>query len=233
MRDRLRGQYALPSNPDGIVLRAGRVARNLNYLRLLGGMTLSAFPDMAGIVLKHGLTSTFRDGFAPLVSNMKAVKLAGAEVKAAGTALDMILDSRAMSLAEIGDDFGRGSKFERAIKSAGTRFGVVSLMAPWNASMKQFSGMIVMTNLLRAAEKVANGGASPKEIRKLAAAGINADLAQRITQQFAKHGETQSGVLLAKAGAWEDRLAREAFRSAVVRDVDRIIVTLDGINLSG
>ena len=225
MRDRLRGQYALPSNPDGIVLRAGRVARNLNYLRLLGGMTLSAFPDMAGIVLKHGLTSTFRDGFAPLVSNMKAVRLAGAEVKAAGTALDMILDSRAMSLAEIGDDFGRGSKFERAIKSAGTRFGVVSLMAPWNASMKQFSGMIVMTNLLRAAEKVAKGGASPKEIRKLAATGINADLAQRITQQFAKHGETQTGVLLAKAGAWDDRLAREAFRSAVVRDVDRIIVT--------
>ena len=225
MRDRLRGQYALPSNPDGIVLRAGRVARNLNYLRLLGGMTLSAFPDMAGIVLKHGLTSTFRDGFAPLVSNMKAVRLAGAEVKAAGTALDMILDSRAMSLAEIGDDFGRGSKFERAIKSAGTRFGVVSLMAPWNASMKQFSGMIVMTNLLRASEKVAKGAASPKEIRKLAAAGINADLAQRITAQFSKHGDTQSGVLLAKAGAWDDRLAREAFRSAVVRDVDRIIVT--------
>lgn len=225
MRDRLRGQYALPSNPDGIVLRAGRVARNLNYLRLLGGMTLSAFPDMAGIVLKHGLTSTFRDGFAPLVSNMKAVKLAGAEVKAAGTALDMILDSRAMSIAEIGDQFGRGTKFERAIKSAGTRFGVVSLMAPWNAAMKQFSGMVVMTNLLRASEKVAKGQASPKEIRKLAAAGINSDLAERITKQFAKYGETQDGVFLAKAADWDDRLAKEAFRAAVVRDVDRIIVT--------
>ncbi len=225
MRDRLRGQYAHPSNPDGIVLRAGRVARNLNYLRLLGGMTLSAFPDMAGIVLKHGLTSTFRDGFAPLVSNMKAVKLAGAEVKAAGTALDMILDSRAMSIAEIGDQFGRGTAFERAIKSAGTRFGVVSLMAPWNAAMKQFSGMVVMTNLLRASEKVAKGQASPKEIRKLAAAGINSDLAERITKQFAKYGETQDGVFLAKAADWDDRLAKEAFRAAVVRDVDRIIVT--------
>lgn len=225
MRDRLRGQYALPSNPDGIVLRAGRVARNLNYLRLLGGMTLSAFPDMAGIVLKHGLTSTFRDGFAPLVTNMKAVKLAGAEVKAAGTALDMILDSRAMSIAEIGDQFGRGTAFERAIKSAGTRFGVVSLMAPWNAAMKQFSGMVVMTNLLRASEKVAKGQASPKEIRKLAAAGINSDLAERITKQFAKYGETQDGVFLAKAADWDDRLAKEAFRAAVVRDVDRIIVT--------
>ncbi|MGI8390547.1 hypothetical protein [Brucella anthropi] len=225
MRDRIRGQYAIPSNPDGIVLRAGRVARNLNYLRLLGGMTLSAFPDIAGIVLKHGLTSTFRDGFVPLVSNMKAVKLAGAEVKAAGTALDMILDSRAMSIAEIGDQFGRGTRFERAIKSAGTRFGVVSLMAPWNAAMKQFSGMVVMTNLLRAADKVAKGQATAKEIRKLAAAGINSDLAERITKQFAKYGETQNGVFLAKAADWDDRLAREAFRTAVVRDVDRIIVT--------
>ena len=225
MRDRIRGQYALPSNPDGIVLRAGRMARNLNYLRLLGGMTLSAFPDMAGIIFKHGLTSTFRDGFAPLVSNMKAVKMAGQEVKAAGTALDMVLDSRAMSLAEIGDDFGRGSKFERAVKSAGTRFGVVSLMAPWNASMKQFSGMIVMTNMLRASEAVAKGTATAKEIRKLGAGGINTDLADRIHKQFQKYGQTQDGVLLAKAADWDDRLAREAFRTAVVRDVDRIIVT--------
>ncbi|MBX8813303.1 hypothetical protein HBA91_11735 [Ochrobactrum sp. MR34] len=188
-------------------------------------MQLSAFPDMAGIVFKHGLISTFRDGFVPLVTNIKAVRMAGKEVKAAGTALDMILDSRAMSLAEIGDDFGRGSKFERAIKSLGTRFGVVSLMAPWNAAMKQFSGMIVMTNMLHATEAIARGTATAKQIRKLGAAGINADLAERIHKQFKKYGETQDGVLLAKAGDWDDRLAREAFRTAVVRDVDRIIVT--------
>lgn len=54
MRDRLRGQYALPSNPDGLVLRAGRAARNLNYLRLLGGMTLSAFPRrLRAACIKH------------------------------------------------------------------------------------------------------------------------------------------------------------------------------------
>lgn len=225
MRDRIRGQYALPSNPDGIVLRAGRVARNLNYMRLLGGMTLSAFPDMAGIVFKHGLTSTFRDGFLPLVSNLKAVRMAGKEVKAAGTALDMILDSRAMSMAEIGDDFGRGSKFERAVKSAGTRFGVVSLMAPWNAAMKQFGGMIVMTNMLQASEVIVKGTATAKQIRKLGAGGINTDLAERIHMQFQKYGEIQNGVYLAKAADWDDKLAREAFRAAVVRDVDRIIVT--------
>lgn len=225
IRDRLRGTYALPSNPDGIVLRAGRVARNINYIRLLGGMTISAVPDMAKIVFTHGLTSTFRDGFVPLVRNFQAVRLAGREVKMAGTALDMVLDSRVMALGDIGDDFGRHSKFERALSAASTRFGVVSLMAPWNAALKQFSGLVSMTNALRAAQRVAVGKGSPKDIRNLAAGGIDADLAARIAKQFETHGEIVDGVYLAKAGDWTDKGAQEAFRAAIVRDVDRIIVT--------
>lgn len=198
---------------------------------LLGGMTITALPDMAGVIMKHGLTSTFRDGFIPLVQNLASTsgrKLLGEafnEVKRAGTALDMILDSRAMSLADITGDYGRHSKFERGIQAMSSRFGVVSLMAPWNAAMKQFSGLIVMTNVLRSAERVAKGIADASEIRKLAAGGINADLAQRIFKQFSEHGDDNSGILLAQAGKWSDRQAIESFRAAVVRDVDRIIIT--------
>lgn len=225
IRDRLRGQYALPSTPDGMVLRAGRVVRNLNYLRLLGGMTVSAIPDLGKIVFTHGLASTFKDGFVPLIKNLKAFRLAAEEVKLAGTALDMVLDSRAMSMADITGDFGRHSAFERGIKAASSRFGVVSLMAPWNASAKQFAGMVTMTNILRASKRIADGTATPKDIRNLAAASIDADTAKKIASEFAKHGDEQSGVLLAKAADWGDSGAREAFRAAVVREVDKIVVT--------
>jgi hypothetical protein len=225
IRDRLRGQYALPSNPDSLVLRAGRVARGLNYLRLLGGMTVSAIPDMGKVVLEHGLTSTFRDGFIPMVKNFRAFRLAAQEVKDAGTALDMVLDNRAMAMADITDDFGRHSAFERGLTSLQTRFGVVSLMAPWNATLKQFTGLVTMTNMLRAAERVAAGKGTERDIRRLASSGIDEDLAQRITKQFATHGDNQDGILLAKAGDWSDQGAREAFRTAVVREVDRAIVS--------
>ena len=225
IRDRLRGQYALPDNPDGLVLRAGRVIRNLNYLRLLGGMTISAIPDMAKPVFNYGLTSTFRDGFIPLVTNFRAFRLAAEEVKAAGTALDMILDSRAMALADVSDDFGRHSKFERGIQAMSSRFGVVSLMAPWNAAAKQFTGMITMTRILQASQKVANGTATAKEIRALAASNIDPDMASRIAKQFVEHGDTQGGVLLARGERWSDTLALESFRAAVVREVDKTIVT--------
>jgi hypothetical protein len=225
IRDRLRGTYRLPSDPSSLVLRAGRIARNLNYLRLLGGMTISAIPDMAKVVFTHGLTSTFRDGFIPMVRNFKAFRLAGEEVKSAGTALDMVLDSRTMAMADIVDEFGHHSKFERGLSALSSKFGVVSLMAPWNAAMKQFSGLVTMTNILKAADRIAAGKGTADDIRKLAASGIDDDLARRIAKQFAEHGDKQGGVLLAKAGDWSDKGAMEAFRAAVVRDVDRIIVT--------
>lgn len=225
IRDRLRGQYALPANPDSLVLRAGRVARNLNYLRLMGGMTISAIPDLAKVIYVHGLTSTFRDGFLPMIQNLKGFKLAADEVKAAGTALDMVLDSRAMAIADITDDFGRHSAFERGLTSMNARFGVVSLMAPWNAAMKQFSGLVTMTNIVTASKRVGEGTASKADIRKLAASGIDADIAARITKQFAEHGELQNGVTIPGGAKWTDRQALEAFRAAVVRDVDRIVVT--------
>ncbi|TPM53314.1 hypothetical protein FJ959_22360 [Mesorhizobium sp. B2-2-4] len=188
-------------------------------------MTVSAIPDLGKVVFAHGLTSTFRDGFIPMVKNFKAFRLAAQEVKDAGTALDMVLDSRAMSMAEITDDFGRHSAFERGLSSLSTRFGVVSLMAPWNATLKQFTGLLTMTNILRSAERVAAGKGTARDIRNLASSGIDADLAERITKQFATHGDNQDGVLLAKAGDWSDIEAREAFRTAVVREVDRAIVS--------
>jgi hypothetical protein len=225
IRDRLRGQYALPSNPDSLVLRAGRVVRNINYLRLLGGMTVSAIPDMAKPVFEYGLLSTFKDGFLPMITNFRGFRAAAGEVKAAGTALDMILDSRTMAMADIGDNFGRHSKFERGLQAATNRFGIVSFMAPWNATIKQFTGMISMNNMLRATEAVAAGKATQKQIARLASSGINEDMAARIAKQFAKHGDKDGGISLAQAAEWSDRGAREAFRAAVVREVDKTIVT--------
>jgi len=253
IRDRLRGTYALPSNPASLVLRAGRIARNLNYVRLLGGMTLSALPDMAKVVFTHGLTSTFRDGFLPMIRNFKAFRAGAGEVKMAGTALDMILDSRTMAMADITDDFGRHSKFERGLSAVSSKFGVVSLMAPWNAALKQFAGLVTMTNVLRSSQRLANGLASESEIRRLAASGIDLEMAKKITRQFAGddaivtgkqlaspsnmrvyetgvervggHGEITDGVWLANTAKWTDKDAAEAVRAAVVRDVDRIIVT--------
>ncbi|WP_417834760.1 hypothetical protein [Thalassospira xiamenensis] len=225
IRDRLRGTYALPRDPNSVLVRAGRVVRSLNYLRLLGGMTLSAIPDVARPVMVHGMGRVMNDGLVPMIRNFKAFRAAAGEVKQAGTALDMVLDSRSMAIADVADDFGRHSKFERGIRYAADQFGVVSLMAPWNAAMKQFAGVVTASRALDGIDKWTKGIAGTADIENLARAGINEDMARRIAAQFAEYGDNVDGTRLANTANWTDREAVKAFRGMIVKDVDRIIVT--------
>lgn len=185
IRDRLRGMYALPDNPDGFMYRAATVAKNLNYLRLLGGMTLSAIPDLAKPVFHYGLGTTLKTLWHPFIHGLKDMKIAGNEVKLAGTALDMILDSRIMSIADVLENYGRGTKFERGLGALTRRFGLMSLMSPWNSGVKQFTGIIAQTKMLQAIGRVVSGTASPKEIKFLANGGIDRVMAERIWNQVA------------------------------------------------
>jgi GNAT superfamily N-acetyltransferase len=225
MRDRMRGTYALPKDPQGIMYRAGKVIKDWNVVAMLGGMTISAVPDLGRPIMVHGLTRTFRDGWAPLVTNWSAAKLAKRELQSMGAAVDMVLKSRSMAIYDVMDNYGRGSKFERASSWAASKFGFISLMAPWNDTMKQISGMVTMTRFIEAAQAVRDGKASAKDIESLSAGGIDKRLAIQIADEFDKAGQDADGVLLPNTGKWKSREAREAFQNAVLRDVDRIIVT--------
>lgn len=226
VRDRIRGTYGLPDNPNGLVNRSYHVVRDLNYLRLLGGMTISAFPDIGSIVKVQGITRVFGDGLVPMLRNFQQFKLAADEVKLAGTALDMVLDTRAMSMAEVLDDFGRWSKFERGIKGMTERFGLVTLMAPWNAAMKQFAGVVAQTRSFDMIGKLAKGEDIGKnELARLAGLGINADMATRIDGEFQKFGSAKSGISWANTSAWADTEAADAYRAALSKEVDMMIVT--------
>lgn len=221
MRDRIRGTYGIPDNPADWKVRAARSLRTINYLRMLGGMTLSAIPDIARPIMVHGLGRVMGDGIVPLLKNLKAVRLAGDETKLAGTALDMVLDSRAQQMADVFEDFGRHSKVERAITYAGEKMGLASGMSLWNAGMKQFAGLITQTRTLRAIVE----GASPAEARRLAFLGIDQDMGERIAKQFKTHGGKEDGVWLANTTDWTDAEAAATYRGALAKEVDLVIAT--------
>ncbi len=225
MRDRLRGTYAAPADPNALLSRVGQGMRHWNYIRMLGGMTVSAIPDLARPVMTEGFMRVAGSGLVPLVRNLRAFKLAGREVQLAGTAWDMVLDTRALSIADIGDDYGRYSKFERGLQAASNRFGVVSLMAPWNQVMKQFAGVVTQARILDDVARLAAGALGRRGVERLAMGGIGDDLARRIAGQFSRHGETVDGVRIAHTEDWNDREAIEAFRAAIVKETDRTIVT--------
>lgn len=226
MWERLRGTYAVPDDYAGLLPTAERVALNWNYMRLLGGMTISAFTDIARPVMTQGLGSVYRDGVRGMVKNFGAFREAAEEVKEAGTALDMVLNTRARALAGMDDYVPFTNRMEGVVGAMANGFGVISLMAPWNAGMKQFSGVITQANIMRAVSDLAAGKTLPQgKVTNLAANFIDKDMALRIAEQFKQHGREVDGVVIPCAQAWDDVQAQTVFRAAVRREVDSIIVT--------
>jgi hypothetical protein len=224
LRDRVRGTYGASSDPDGMMARAGRMALQLNYLARLGGMTLSSITDLARPIMRYG-TGAFRDGWVPLVTNLSEVKLAAREVRLAGTALDMVRDQRLTELGDILDDFGRGSKFERGVQFLTDRFGLVTLMSPWNGAVKSMAGVITMAEVIRATKAVATGKPTARQIQRLASDGVDEAMARRIWAEAEKSGNDVNGVFLPNTESWADPGAVQAFRAVLNREVDTLIVT--------
>lgn len=140
--------------------------------------------------------------------------------------LDYVLSTRTKAIADLTDPYSRRSAAERGLNWMTQKFGNWTLMNQWNSALKSWSGMIVQSRILDAARQVSAGGTlSKSEMRKMAQVGINEDVLRRIGEQFGKHGEDMDGLLTGHSHLWDDRFAREIFQSAVLKDVDSVIVT--------
>lgn len=225
MRDRLIGTYGAPKDPRSFFVRAGRVARNINFLRLLGGMTISAATDLMRPVMQHGLSKSLRP-MGAMLRNMSAVKVATKDLREMAVGLDYVLSTRTKAIADLTDPYSRRSAFERGLNWGTQKFGNWTMMNQWNSALKSWSGLIVQSRILDNAKLLATGKELPqKEIRKLAQIGIDQSMLRRISDQFSKHGEDMDGLLTGHSHLWDDRAVREAFQSAVLKDVDSTVVT--------
>ncbi|MCP5116910.1 MAG: hypothetical protein GY953_39290 [bacterium] len=226
MRDRLRGTYAAPADPNSVFVRTARGVKQANFLRLLGGMTLSAFPDIGRLATIDNVGRFYGAGLKPLLTNLQGVKLAGKEARLAGQAWDLALDTRALSLADIGDQFGRHSKFERGLTAATNNFGLVSLMSPWNAWMKNVTSAVTMSKMFDAALRLnKTGKLSKANTERFAMMGVDPAMVRRLGEQFEQFGVREGELYLPNTEKWVDAEAREMFRAALSKEIDRVIVT--------
>lgn len=223
LRDRLTGVYDAPKDPAHWAVRAGRVARDQNYVALLGSQMLSSLPDIAMPIMRHG--------FRPFAKSMAKVIRGGAEwqgtkkeLKQIGVALDMTLNTRAKAVAEIADVPFWGGRVETFSHSMATNFTLTSLMAPWNAAMKQISAYTGIQAILEGSEKWVKGTLPSTRRAVLANLGIDEAMARRINQQFGKHGK-KGDLWDPNWKAWDDIEARLTLEAAVLKEADTAIVT--------
>jgi hypothetical protein len=215
MRDRIRGVYGFQE--DNVWTRAGRSARDLNYLRLLGGVTVSSLPDAARIVMAEGFVKTFSKGLKPLATNTKQFKLAAEEAKRYGIATDAVMSGKAEIISDVGDYTQGGTMIERGLRGAAQKFGRINFLDYWTSGMKQLHAVTMQTSIF-------DGLSKGKFDKRLSRLGIDEQSAKDMMAEVRKHGKKEDGVWITNAKNWDRPDLERMWGAAMRKESDRVII---------
>jgi hypothetical protein len=235
VRDRIRGVFGWSGDYGSRnAARLAQAVKSYDFVTNMGGVALSSLPDMAGVVIRHGLSSTMANGWRPFLKAMGkmdgdagAWKAARQQFQAMGIAAETMLATRVHAWQEVNAAYRPRSKFERALHSSSEGFAVASGLTLWTDVTKTIAGMTAQTEALKAITASVAGKATKKQITRLAEAGIDADMAQRIYKDYnaAGGGKVIDGIPFANSALWSDQGAREAFEGALARDIEIAVIT--------
>ncbi len=214
LRDRLVGTYGMPDDPSSFFVRAGAFLRSANFVTKLGGMTVSAIPDLARGVMVNGFGNSIR-GYSALISRSPAFKASRAEMQKMAVGLETILHTRARTMGDLVDSSSRTTAVEAGMERVTDVFGKLTLMGHFDDVNKSVNGMITSDSIL-------SGAAAAKKLAKL---GINPNMAGRIRSEFQKHGEVIDGWHIGNFEKWDDQHVAGVFQAAVLKDVNNTVIT--------
>lgn len=216
MRDRIRNRYNI-SDSDNPWVRTARVARDLNYMRLLGGVVASSIPDVARVVMAEGMAKTMGTPLKLLAGGLRGFKLSAREAKLAGVGTDVLMGGRAEVLADVADYAQGGTAFERGVRSAASRFSSINAMNYWTAGIKQWHAVTAQT---RITDDLLKG----KYDKRLGQLGIDEANSKNIAEQLGKYAEKVDGVWVANTKDWDNPNMVDMWRSALRKESDRVII---------
>lgn len=224
---RLRGTYNVNHDPSAWGPWTARRLKEWNVLRLMGAVVVSSIPDVMRLLMVHGFRNN-ADVFRTFAVDLKSLRIPKDQAKEMSAGLEFVM-SKAGPMWDAFDDFGGHSRFDQTMQAATKKFGRLSLMDAWNSTLKQLSGAMTTSRVLRASVELSEGRISPKDLRKLAKSGISEDMALEIAKQYKQHGGMHGHLWLANANAWDQtdlaKRAAQALRAAVRKEADITIVT--------
>lgn len=216
IRDRLYGTFGQPKDPGMFAVRAGRLLRSDNALRLLGAATLAHIPDVANTITRYGIGNTLT-AIARLGSSLDGLQLAREEARRIGVGLDMTMNVTASLLG----DYGSHSQYlEQRMMAKLTRgFTILTGETPLITMVQSLASVLGQHELLDAATRVTAGEALPtSRMARLAASGIDAQMLGRINAQALEHGRSVNGMRFGMSDQWADQGAAQAFENAILKD---------------
>lgn len=232
-RDRVRNVYGweMAKNQPNAA-RIANVARNWNVIADLGTSVFNRLNDATNAVWRHGLLNVFRDGYLPFLRSMLGIgggfgRAARQSMQDMSVGVDSAIGHLSHQWGDVISNVQPGSKFERALAWSANKAMLVNLHGPWTDGVKTIAGTVAAAELLRTAERFANGAETRTDIARMAQAGIEPTMAARIWRAYQDGGgkEFGTGTHVANTADWTDTQARDVFTAAIARDADMTVLT--------
>ncbi|MDP5239931.1 hypothetical protein Q9Q94_10325 [Uliginosibacterium sp. 31-16] len=197
--------------------------KTYNAVTQLGSMLISNLSDIARQIAADGI-APWGKAFVRYTTSKEFRSITREEAKELGVGFEAALSTRIQSLYDYGLDnrFARKGMVAQGLDQVSQRFGKLTLMQYYTAFSKDLTGTILSNRLIRGIQSYAQ---LPKdELAFLASHGIDSDMASRVADQFAKHGETRDGFRFANTSQWDDEVARNAFANAAYKATNNYVI---------
>lgn len=220
----MRGMYARPENPDSMIVRGGRIARQYNYISKMGQVVYASMTDISRPIAKHGL-KTWAKTLPNLITNIKGIKLSVKEAKLAGNIHDIVAPERMASFSEIHDPYAtRTSAFEKYVDNVSNLMSRVNLMPIWNDWNKGFSAVLSQQRMIKNIMKYDR--LKTKDIAYLAQNGIGKEDIPALQDQIKRFSYKEKNLFVANTEKWDNDVMRRKYYNALNTDIDSTIITM-------
>lgn len=219
----MRGFYN-PVNPDDIIVRSGKVAREYNYITKMGQVVVASLSDISRPIAKHGL-KTWAKYLPELITNLKGIKLNVKDAKLGGNIYDIVAPDRMASFSGLHDKYASpSSTFERYIENISKFMSKTNLMPVWNDAMKSWSSVLSQQRMINSIKKY--NSLDKKEVAYLAQNGIGKNDIALLQEQLKKYSYKEGGLFVANTEKWDNDRIRRIYYNALNTDIDSTIITM-------
>lgn len=220
----MRGMYARPDNPDSMIVRGGRIARQYNYVTKMGQVAIASITDISNPIRKYGL-KTWAKTLPNLITNLEGIKLNVKEAKLAGNIHDITAPERMASFSGLGDPFASNlSAFERYTENISKFMSKINLMPVWNDTQKGFTSVLSQQRMIDGIKKF--NKIDEKETAYLGSLGIGSNNYKIIADELNQHAYKEGRLFVANTEKWNNPEAVRIYRNAMNTDIDSTIVTV-------
>ena len=231
LRDKVLGVYGIPDDPSALTPRALRFLKAWNVLTLMGKAWMAALADAGRIAMSEGFTRTFGGMVQSAMQRVEKGRgseffKAGREVEMAGEAMDIVMATRFHSMTDMEGGMYGLTKMERGMYSMQGPFFLMNLLSVWTDNAKRFAGAMIQSRMIEDSIELAAGKLPEDRVTRLAAIGIDKEMATRFVNQWKQAGEAKGdNLFLANTEEWSDQGAVRSFRAFLAQEVNTAVIT--------